>query len=179
MKTFVLDTETGGLSPYTDGLASISIKELDKNNSKTWFIKPKQNKFYAYRALQINKLDLETLENIGHKLQTVMDDLILNWLNEKTVRIIGHNIEFDLKFLIQAAKENNIKLPTIEYVCTMDLAKIHLKQTKILKTIKLVEVFEYFFPGDDLLLRAHESEADVLMTEAIFKELWKLENDTT
>lgn len=175
MKTYILDTETGGISPYTDGLLSVSLKKLGDDEVKTWFIKPKAGKLYSYSAQRVNKLDLDSLENIGHTITQVLDDLQLNYFNEKKVRIIGHNIEFDLKFLLQAAKELKVKMPIIEYICTMDLAKVHLKQTKILKSIKLTEVFEYFFPGNDLIEKAHESEADVLITEKIFSPLWELE----
>lgn len=176
MKTLILDTETGGLSPYTDGLCSIALKEHKKGDTlKIWYIKPKRSKFYSYRALKINGLDLDTLESCGKPLREVLDILQLNYLNETKVRIIGHNIEFDLKFLMQSYKDEGIKLPIIEYYCTMDLANDLLKKEKLIKSVSLSSVFDYFFPGDDLLKGAHRAENDVVMTEMIFDELMKME----
>ena len=189
MKTFIIDTETGGISPYTNGLASISIKEKGiVENIKTWFIKPQKGKFYSHGAFRVNGLNLAELEKEGQKINIVLDDIQFNWFNESVVRIIGHNVEFDLKFLMQACKENKVKLPIIEYIDTLDLAKHHLKVEKnriklcsekksTVRGLNLVAIFKFFYPKSDLFLKAHESETDVLMTEMIFDKLWTIENE--
>lgn len=174
MKTFIIDTETGGLNPQTDGLLSISIKELGKGNSKTWFIKPQNNKRYTHEALKINGLDLEKLLKEGQNLQQVLDDLVLNWLSYPLTTIIGQNTTFDLSFLEKAFQENNMQLPAIKVLCTRNLGKKHLFRRDVAGH-NLKAMFVHFFPNDPLINRHHESEADVLMTEKIFEELWLLE----
>lgn len=176
MKTFVLDTETGGLSPYTDGLLSVCIKELNKGDPQVYYLRPQIGKFYSWHALNVNGLDLNELYEVGNSVESIL--MTLKETFEGHVRLIGHNIEFDLKFILQQARDKKITLPAIEYIDTMQLANKHLKKTKILKSIKLTEVFNHYFPGNEIQEMAHAGggEADVIMTEMIFEKLWELEN---
>lgn len=177
MKTYYLDIETGGISSWTDGIASISLMNSEAKEPTNFFIKP-QKKFYSHEALRVNGLDLTTLENVGKPLREVLDQIILNDFNEKAVRIIGHNIEFDLKFMLQACKEAGVKLPIVHYICTMELAKRHLKKERKIKSVALSEVHRYFFPEREVWreIATHTSHGDVIMCKEIFKPLWKLEN---
>ena len=183
-KTFIIDTETGGLNPYTDGLCSISITQLSMNllncpNSSdcmTFFIEP-QRKLYGQGAFDVNHLNLAILEEQGEQKEIVC--LILKQIMGRSCTLIGHNVEFDLKFLMQLFKECKATIPIIHYIDTLVLAKKHLKKrTKTnngeVENFKLTTLYQYYFNDFNKEL-AHTSNYDVFMTEKLYFELVKLE----
>ena len=170
-KTFVLDIETGGLNAYTDAICEITLKELGKENFKTWTVAP-QRKLYAQSAFNVNGLSLDKIKH-GDSLNMILRDLLTRL--QGCCTIIGHNVEFDLKFLLQALKEEKLTIPTIHYICTMDMAKKKLlKKTRTnngqVDNYKLVTLYNYFF-NDFIEELAHTSSYDVEMTEKIYNKL--------
>jgi DNA polymerase III epsilon subunit-like protein len=183
-KTYFIDTETGGLNPYTDGLCSISITEQSTNlinspneaDCMTFFIEP-QRKLYGQGAFDVNHLSLEFLEERGEQKEIVC--LKLKQIMGRSCTLIGHNVEFDLKFLMQLFKECKATIPIIHYIDTLVLAKRHLtKRTKTnngeVANFKLTTLYQYYFNDFNEKL-AHTSDYDVFMTEKLYFKLVKLE----
>ncbi len=176
-RTFIIDCETGGLNPYTDGLCSVAISEKDTKLIHTHYLEPQRGKFYGQSAFDVNRMDLEILEDLGEQKELVC--LNLKQLMGRSCTLIGHNIEFDLKFLLQLFKECKAKLPIIHYIDTLAMAKKHLiKRTKTnngqVEDFKLSTLYKYYFNDFDENL-AHTANYDVFMTEKIYNELMKLE----
>jgi len=183
MKIIVLDIETGGLNSQEDGICSISYKELGKEVVFTHYIKPCEHKFYSSKALEINGLSLDKLENEGEDLFDVLDKF-LSFLtsvsdgNKWNVKLLGQNLKFDLGFLETAFKETMSSI--------FDFCHYHYKDTLFIadylkdigkinpRNLKLTTLYEYFFGKDILFKNAHTSEADVLMTERVYIELLKI-----
>jgi len=175
-KIYVFDLETGGLNPYTDGVCSIAIKELDSKETDCFIIKP-QRKLYSQEAFNVNGFNLKYLVKNGFEIERVLN-LLLKKMGD-SCSIIGHNIEFDLKFLLQMAREERKVLPIIHSIDTMSMAKRLLtKATKTkrgdVENYKLTTIYNYFF-NDFEEVKAHTADYDVMMTEKIYKKLLALE----
>jgi len=194
-RSYVIDLETGGLDPYKNGIVSLCLKRLGFNDPKennTFYIKPKKNKLYSYEAWKTNRISLHDLTNnkVTNSLRVALDYILLNLFTTKTITLIGHNIDnFDIKFLYQGAREENVTLPPIFTIDTMALAKRHLKDPKILKSVSLETVTNYFLENPVIYdektnqLRQklvektnfHDAEYDVVACEFIYHNLIKLE----
>lgn len=184
MTTLVIDLETGGINPQTDAICSISYKILGEQYKEveTHYIKP-YGKNISEEALKVNGLTLEKLEKEGISLFEALDKLtsylwIFSDKNKWNIKLMGHNLRFDLGFLEQAfselTKEKLFNYCHYHYKDTMLIADF-LRDKKIInpEKIKLTTLYEYFFGYDELLKKAHTSEADVLMTEKIYLEMLK------
>lgn len=177
-KTFVLDFETGGLNAYTDGICSVCLKESgEERDTYLYYFEPQRGKLYSQGAFDVNGFNLEDLEKIGEQKEMIC--LKLKQIMGNSCTIIGHNVEFDLKFLMQLFKECKAKLPIIHYIDTLAMAKKHLtKRTKTnngeVENFKLTTLYKYYFNdfNEDL---AHTADYDVFMTEKLYNELVKLE----
>ena len=182
-KVLIIDIETGGLNPYKDAICSISYKVLGEETIITHFIKPYE-KTYNKTALAVNGISIYDLEKKGVSLNEALDHL-LNYLcdvsegNKLNVKLMGHNLHFDLKFMEYAYNEymeNDLfDYCHYHYKDTMQLAD-NLRDLGLLKIdkIKLETLYRFFFGEDGLLANAHESESDVLMTEKVYNKLIKL-----
>ena len=105
----VLDTETGGLSSDKNLIVEIACCAIDTNltdiGEYTSLIKPYDNtKSIMSQALQANGLTLEDI-NSGKDSKIVISELIdffkKNKRGNKKPIIVGHNIDFDISFLVE------------------------------------------------------------------------------
>ena len=168
MKTYIIDLETGGLDAEKNGICSISIKELDSNEKpKTIFISPTPGKVYEQQALDINGLKLKDLDACGTIAQAC-DHLLLHYFQDKMITLIGHNIKFDVAFLLQAFKESRCPMPALHTICTQQLAK---KKTLGLINHKLITIYRHFGGDEEIINNAHIGKYDVIMTESIYNAL--------
>lgn len=104
----VLDTETGGLSPDKNPMVEVACcvidSELDDIYEYESLIKPYDNtKLIQQQALDANKLTLDDI-NKGKDSKIVVEELIQLFKkykvgNRKPI-IVGHNIDFDIGFLV-------------------------------------------------------------------------------
>jgi len=173
-KAIVIDFETGGIDPYKNGITSISVREVGKiNEAETLFIRPKAGKIYSYEAWKVNKISLYDLT--GNKeavsLSTAITHILMNYLNSEIVTLIGHNIDlFDIKFLLQAIKESQASqhLPAIMTIDTMTLAKRHLKDNKLIKSVSLESVTDYLLETSQNIQKSdHVKELERQLTEEV------------
>ncbi len=138
LKFVVLDIETSGLSLTRNDVLEISAIKFDSFEPVEIFhtyIKPNKKEF-KNEAADINKITYSDVEDAPYiyeiipSLQTFICDM----------PIIGHNLEFDLKFLIRHGLD--ITVEKRKFYDTMKIAK------KILKSPKYVydEEFDGYYP---------------------------------
>lgn len=167
------DVETGGLSPYTSGLCSITLKKVGEPIIETIYIKPIPGREYTPIALEINGLTLRQLEEIGltekQAIQRVIKFIVMNFKSKPNM--LAHNIVFDVQFMNALFKRNGYEL-------FIDLCYYHPKDTMIMASM-LKDAGIINFPKVNLQTcyktlfgknfeNAHTSEADVLATEQIY-----------
>lgn len=190
MKICIIDLETGGLNAQKDSICSISYKILGTQykDVTTHYIKP-YGKNISDTALKVNGLTLDKLDNEGITILEALDKLTsFLWIfsdhNKWNIKLMGHNLRFDLDFLEQAfseiTKNKLFDFCHYHYKDTMLIAEF-LRDKKIIDcdSLNLTSLYEYLFNkcvlcnSDKLLDNAHTSEADVLMTEKIYLEMLK------
>jgi DNA polymerase III epsilon subunit-like protein len=177
--TLVIDLETGGVNPKTDAICSVSVKKYGEGIVKTWYIKPYDKK-YNDKAVQVHGLYEEYLEENGISVLEFTNQFV-GFLydnfeyDEQTkkfkqrIKLLGHNVKFDMSFLRKLLSLYDFYF-SYHYKDTMIVAEF-LRDVGLIKTdsLSLVEVYKYLFGEDNLTFCAHDSQADVLMTEKIYK----------
>lgn len=160
----IFDTETTGLSPYTDELLQISAVDINGTPLLNSYVKPEKHTEWP-EAQAVNHISPETVKNAPtfKELKDQMQKLIDN-----ADLIVTYNGKFDMDFL----QLNGIKV---------DPQKPHLDVMKAFapvygekfkngqpKTKKLVEAAGYY--GFDF--KAHDSLGDSLATLKIGQKLY-------
>jgi len=156
IKFVCLDTETTGLDPKVNGLASIACISLDENLeivSEFYTLVNETDKKIEQEALNINGLKIEDLKNaplsvaVMNTIATILDDKI----------VICHNAAFDIAWL------NNRGFNITKAIDTMDLSWLYNPGQKA----KLGIVCERFaIPVEN----AHNSLGDTRMTVKLLKK---------
>jgi len=105
MRYLIFDTETGGINPDEDALISVGAILLDKNlQTITTFytlLQNNYNKKISEIALEVNGIKEEMFEDA---LSIKEFQAIWNYyLLPKADIVIGHNIAFDIKFMLNHA----------------------------------------------------------------------------
>lgn len=166
----VIDCETTGLNKTgSDRIAEIAIAIYDKHFNLTGqyetVINPEQD--LGMTSLHgINGL----MASNAPKFKQVMD-AIAYLLNDRV--IIGHNVEFDLKFIAHEFSKENIGINwKNSYIDTLKMAKDANLVTENNQLATLCSHFE--IP----LLNAHSAMADVLATAQLCKALLKLNGNS-
>jgi DNA polymerase III alpha subunit (gram-positive type) len=173
----IIDVETGGLNYETDGLCTICLKKFS-NDSKHLLIKLKPNKMLEFKkeAMDINRLNLEILEKEGLEEIDAIKEIITflrNNFNYKPI-VMGQNVQFDINFLKQLFKRNNLKYDDYFSYLYMDtkVIMLYLQDKGLLReniSLSLSSIYKLLFGEDELYRCAHEADADVLMTEKLYK----------
>lgn len=111
-KLLFLDTETGGLDENENSLLSVGLVVWEDGkitNQKELFIK-KDKYNVTKEALEVNKIDLEDLKLIGISekdcINQINDFVNRNFSNKAILS--GHNISFDIAFVKNMYRRNNM-----------------------------------------------------------------------
>ena len=169
-----VDTETGGFSATKNGLCSITMKVVGKDIIETIFIKPNKYLYYSPQAMEINGLTLEFLEKNGVSEKDAVVKIINFFYDNfnNIPAILGHNIAFDIRFLI-AAFERHSQLFEPIYLGTKDtmgaMRRLKTQAPIEIENVKLNTCYNYFFGTD--IVNAHTSEGDVIATEKIYHKI--------
>lgn len=162
----ILDLETTGLNPKTDEIievGALKVKNQEIVDSYTALTMPSAPvpKFIE----ELTGITSETLEKNGVTLSLVLSDL-KSFIHHAP--IIGHNINFDIRFLNQYGLnlENNICIDTCQ------LAK---KELPNLKNYKLHHLADYFHIP---YTKKHRALSDCLLTYKILEKLHKISENT-
>ncbi len=181
-KTVCFDCETGGLQPFKSALCSVTLKVVGEDKIKTIYVKPQKNKEYHPRALEVNGLTKEYLEQHGVSEPEAIEQ-VKQFLKEAAGYrpiALAHNIIFDAQFMnaLFARNGQGLFMDLMHYhpVDTMILMKV-LKYTGFIKLshVNLGACYRYFFNED--FQNAHTSEGDVLATEKLYEKILELLND--
>ncbi len=142
----VVDTETGGIDSKTNKLLEIAAAVYNSHGEKIdsfhIFLSEEAcaNKTTSLVALKLNKyrtrtspLPLETNKEAAIKFS--------NWILEVSLKhnpiLVGHNVDFDIKFIDEFMKENGFiewnKVFGIHHIDTLMLAKV-LQLTQNIKS---------------------------------------------
>lgn len=106
-----IDAETTGLDPYNDEIISLAI--VDGNGETVFYdyIRPEKRRRWP-KATEVNGITWKDVEN----KKTLMDlEPELGPVFANARKIVGYNVDFDIRFLIQAG----IPLDHVETFCVM------------------------------------------------------------
>lgn len=160
---FIVDTETGGLNPDIHALLDVHFRSLQSDFKFT--IRLPIYKSVTHDALCVNKLNW--IDIISRPREEPKNFNLFKEIIKRNLIIIGHNIDFDIKF-IEKHLINNFICYTID---TRLLAKKMYPNIKdySLKNLSKGIVGKY---NEEL---AHTAEYDCILTENLLKKM--LEED--
>jgi len=167
----VIDCETSGLDPHKHQIIEICIATLDDSNEiiDMW----SQRVEFDYKRADSTALKINGYENDRDLWTNAMPQLELglelrNRLKGKT--IIGHNVKFDMEFIIECWRVSGISKPKFDYryIDTVVLAHYHLDflgMSLSLDTIR--KFFGWSLDG------SHTATKDVHDTAKLYKTFMK------
>ena len=108
MKYLVLDTETGGLDENVHSLLTVGMVIIDDDKiiDRTEFRIKKDCFNVSSEALKINNIDLTTLEEPEYEAFQRMLNFINRHFKSKKINLLGHNIQFDIRFFKKFWEDN-------------------------------------------------------------------------
>lgn len=136
---YIIDTETTGLKSGVNEINQISLIRLSDEFQITSNIKVAHPERASAQALSVQgktKADLSKGVSIDKVIKKVNDFIEEDGLSPNARCMIGHNVEFDRKFIHSEWAEKNIQFPADLWLCTMDLMKAYIKKvgdTEVLK----------------------------------------------
>jgi len=141
MRILILDTETTGIAS-TDEVLELAYITIDNNfiTQQTFVAKYRPSVPINPHAQAVHGIEFKDL--LSYPLSRTID-----LGQEKIDFIIGHNISFDKRMLIQSNKGLESILEEAKYIDTMALAKLITKSTgvKFLNN-KLDTLVEHYYP---------------------------------
>ena len=160
----ILDLETTGLSPIDNEIIEVGILKVKDNKIIDTFhsyIKPKIK--LTERIIKVTNITNEKLERFEH-IDTIYPKIIQFLGNEKEIAIVGHNVNFDIRFMKQNATNLGYEF-NYTYLDTYSLSKVLFPN---LDTHKLGRIKEH------LKIKLPESEntldVDIILLE-VFNEI--------
>ncbi len=174
----VVDVETSGLNPLTDGLLEVGLVTLvlDANNK----FQPNETYFYHVEPFIGARLDPESLAITGidplnplrfalpeqqvlHRIFLRINALLAETGCQRAV-LVGHNAWFDLAFLQAAIKRCHFHRSPFHSFTTLDtatLSALTLGETVLAKALRAARI-----PFD--VSQAHCAEYDAVKTAELF-----------
>ncbi len=181
MNTLVLDIETGGLKPESNAICSITLKVFGKDEHRTIFITPQRELIYEPQAMRLTGISMDYLAQYGVD-ETIAIKQILSFIREnfkKRPYVLGHNVEFDVRFLDCLFKRKaNIRFSDEIHFHRKDTMynALFLKDAGVLEIESISLGSCYTKLCNKQPTNAHSSLGDVLMTEELYKMQMKLIN---
>lgn len=177
-----VDLETTGLNPETDEIIQIGAilfdSELNNIGQFESLIKPKRDlkeyitdKFNPFIYSNIDKKKILRAGSINKVLHNFME-----FINKKTKEkehnnlcLLGQNVQFDIAFLNNAFKQENIKwtfdFHNVDLVSAFTIFYL-VKFGKLPESVHLKNICEYFnIEG----INFHNANDDIIATAAAFK----------
>lgn len=175
----VIDVETTGLSPRKDEILEIcAIKFRDGLPTEKFSTLTSPHKKIPPEATKVNGISQNMVEGFPHF--SLIADALVEFIGSDN--IVGHNLEFDLKFILRQGAD--VTRRKRKYFDTMTLAKRVLKTPKQwnhhtneyeynyaeydVDNFKLATLCEYYHIS---LLSAHRASGDSYATGILFLEL--------
>jgi DNA polymerase III epsilon subunit-like protein len=170
---FIVDVETSGLSASYHETTEISIIRCVDRVQLTEFIKCEYPERANVDALMITKKTLADLER-GNTKEYVVEK-IDTFLNEDGLTpahrcFVGHNVQFDRKFIHALYEKVGRSCPVDLWLCTMALTKQYAKQIGLIKP-KVNLHASCDIVGIKKLSDAHNSKVDSRNTYLLHRSL--------
>lgn len=170
----VLDLETTGLSGINDRIIEISLLKYHQNclqDRLVTLVNP--GMMIPNGIVRLTGISNEMVVNSPSIIDLIPD--IMTFIGKST--IIGHNVNFDLRFLKQAYQllDNNQDEIEYHYIDTLSLSRLLIHDTKNhrLETMKNYLQIEII---------SHRAEQDCLVTHLLYqycKRLWNEQTDSS
>lgn len=161
----VLDVETTGLDPATHEVIEIAVIDIHGRVLVHTKILPENIETASPEALAINSYSAEAWE--GAPSWDLVRDRIFEVLDKK--QVIGHNVNFDIRFIRAMFSKRGQKEPAIRYqvIDTSTLIFEHLQPIWDLEKYKLGTIVQRFWPE----LEAHKALDDAEGTRRLVLKL--------
>jgi DNA polymerase-3 subunit alpha (Gram-positive type) len=173
----IFDVETGGFNEQENPITQIALLTIDATTLKEidrfeTFIKPYDDLVITKEALDITGLKMTDINKGVDKKEAV--DILSKYLKksmpnnrpENRPVMIGHNVQFDMRFLFylfESCKKDLFSSVGDTTICTMALAKQAYPDAPSLKLGKVCE------EAGIKLNDAHKAMNDVLATTELFR----------
>jgi len=175
---FFFDTETGGLEPARHAIVQIAwIIEVNGivQNEMAFDICPEHDQDLNFSALAVNNFTFDRLKagrNLSYVLCSLKQNLLAARQGSSLTLPVGHNVRFDIDFLIHAAKRCNENLfNDLNFSRALDtcaMLRLLCYQGKLdLSSCKLTTACEHF----KIPIQAHDALGDVRATRQLFHVL--------
>jgi DNA polymerase III subunit epsilon len=182
MKRLVIDTETTGLYPETNQILSIGMVLVDVGQPELKFIQEKHilvkhDKYnISETAMQINNIDINEHQKIAVPVPNAIKEVhnFLNNLGLHRTTILGHNVQFDQRFISSMFEDHDHIYPFCPIKEDTRYIWEKLKREgKInpLKNARLGTLADHF--GIDYS-RAHDAVADCKITAQVYHKMLEL-----
>lgn len=163
MGLLFLDTETTGAQPGKDRLCQLCYK-LDGDITDELFKPPLPISIKAMSITHITNKMVDDKPTFGGSATA----LELQELLEKHI-LVAHNAPFDIAVL----EAEGIAIP--RFICSLRLAR-HLDEDEQIPEYNL-QFLRYYFEIELEGIQPHDAKSDVLVLEAVFKELFGILKD--
>ena len=160
----ILDLETTGLSPIENEIIEVGILKVKENKIIDTFhsyIKPKIK--LTEEIIKVTNITNEKLERFEH-IQNIYPKIIQFLGNEKDIVIVGHNVNFDIRFLKQNATNLGYEF-NYTYLDTYSLSKVLFPNLDTHKLGKIKEHLKIKLPESENTL-----DVDIILLE-VFNEI--------
>ena len=174
----VIDLETGGFNPTKNAILEIaatmiiqnSNNQLEVGDTHRYHIDPFEDLDVEKESLEFTKIKLDhPLRNAVSEKEALTD--VFKHINKtkneyKCSRaiLVGHNAHFDLSFLNESIKRNNIKRSPFHPFSVLDtvtLGALHTQQTVL---ARICEKLEIYYDSNE----AHSAAYDAEVTAHVF-----------
>jgi DNA polymerase III alpha subunit (gram-positive type) len=173
----VFDCETGGFDETKNPITQIALLVIDGKTLKElgrfeMYIKPYDGLEITKSALDVTGLKMIDI-NKGYDKKEAVDILckffkkhVINNRPENRPVLVGHNVQFDMRFLFyifESCKKDLFSFVSDSTVCTMAQAKMCYPEATSLKLEKVCEM------SGIKLNDAHKAMNDVVATTDVFR----------
>lgn len=176
MSIIFFDVETTGFSHKLHSVLSFACIVRDNNGEEITvqrFYYPDPDKEISNRAIEVNSLtneEISSLRNGDSYPEYFKDDSHIEKIFEDHADLlVGHNVNFDIRFIISAFGQNgsiNRKLVKAKIFCTMENNKRNGKPLKLHEVCKLYKI--EIAPGN-----FHNALWDTIAVKEIFDKMKK------
>jgi DNA polymerase III epsilon subunit family exonuclease len=159
----VLDVETTGLDPKAgDDVIEIAAQKIHGRDVVGEFVTlVKTDRPIPAEATKVHGITQDDINREGKDVNAVIPELV-EFIGASV--IVGHNVQFDLGFINEHLKRQNLPALTNQYLDTLDIAKRYL----ILASYRLSNVAAYLKVPQP---SAHRALVDVITTREVFYKL--------
>jgi DNA polymerase III epsilon subunit-like protein len=163
----ILDTETADLNGDIIQLAYIIVnKEMNIIKTVNKYIK---DRIPTVQTIDIHKITVDKLKKNGEDFYSVMTEFIKDL--ENVNYIVGHNVGYDLRAIINNLRKFELKVITNNKINTNIFNNIKIEDTYIISKKSLEKL--YFEAYNKSIENAHNALNDVLATFNCYKYLIK------